>query len=193
MSTLTQLKILLLNPSWDEIIKLRQKTRDMLFEYWITETVFSFNWWLLLTSTFIFFIIWFIVLDKKRILEVASYGLLIGSIALFLDIIGITLVLWSYPDRLLPIITPIIEIHKVHMPIAFMIIYQYCNTWKSFFISLTITSFIFSFVLEPLIVWLGIYEIYHWKYLYSFPIYILIGLILRWVIIKVKEIEKKHM
>jgi hypothetical protein len=189
---LARLYALSINPSWDELIKLRQKTRDILIEYWITETVFSFNWWFLLTSTIVFIIIWLIFLDKKRIIEVAFFGSLVGSTTFILDTIGITLVLWSYPDRVIPIIPPIIEIHKVHLPIIYMIIYQYFKTWKSFLVSVTIASFIFSFVFEPLTVWLGIYEIHHWKYIYSFPIYILGGLILRWIIIKAKHIERNY-
>jgi hypothetical protein len=163
----------------------------MLIDYWLTESLFSFNWWFLLTTTTIFFIIWLIVLDKKRIIEIASFGLLIGTITFILDIVGVTLVLWSYPDRLFPLAPPIIEIHKAHLPIIYMIIYQYFNTWKSFLTGISIASFMFSFVLEPLTVRLGIYEIYHWKYIYSFPIYIFVGCIIRWTIIKVKQIEKK--
>ncbi|MDT8862113.1 hypothetical protein N0O92_18030 [Alkalihalobacillus sp. MEB130] len=190
MGYLTRFYALSINPSWDELITLRQKIRDILIDYWITETVFSFNWWFLLSSTIAFIIIWLIILDKKRMIEIAFFGLLVGSITFNLDTIGITLVLWSYPDRVIPIIPPIIEIHKVHIPIIYMIIYQYTKTWKSYLYSVTIASFVFSFVFEPLTVWLGIYEIYHWKYIYSFPIYILIGLIIRWIVIKTKHIER---
>ncbi|GAE32888.1 CBO0543 family protein [Halalkalibacter hemicellulosilyticus] len=190
MGDLTQLYALSINPSWDELIKLRQKTRDILIEYWLTETVFSFNWWFLLTSTIVFIIIWLIILDKTRIIEIAFFGLLVGSSTFILDTIGITLVLWSYPDRVIPILPPIIEIHKVHLPIIYMIIYQYVENWKFFLLSVTIASFIFSFVFEPLTVSLGIYEIYHWKYIYSFPIYILGGLIIRWMVLKTKQIER---
>jgi len=179
------------NVNWVEIIQLRRQIRDMLMDYWLTYSVFSFKWWLLLTTTIIFFILWIILLDKKRIIEIAAFGLLIGTTTFILDIIGITLVLWSYPDRVIPMIPPIIEIHHVHLPIIYMIIYQYFNNWKSYFIALTISSFLFSFVLEPLTAWLGIYEIYHWKYIYSFPLYVLIGCILRWAMLSVKQVEKK--
>lgn len=179
-----------LNPNWDELIKLRVQIRDMLMDYWITHTVFSFNWWFLLISTLVIFAIWVFVLDKKRIIEISSFGLLVGTTTFILDTIGITLVLWSYPDRVIPVLPPIIEIHKVHLPIIYMIIYQYSKTWKQFTIWLTLASLLFSFVLEPLTVWLGIYEIHHWKYTYSFPIYILCGLILRWILIKAKQIER---
>ncbi|MEN2768479.1 CBO0543 family protein [Ornithinibacillus xuwenensis] len=178
------------NSEWQDIIQLRRQIRDMLIDYWHTYSLFSINWWLLLTSTIIFFIIWVIILDKRRIIEIASFGLIIGTTTFIMDIIGNSLVLWSYPDRIIPMITPILEIHHAQLPIIYMIVYQYFSTWKSFFIALSTTSFVFSFMLEPLTMWLGIYEIYHWKYIYSFPIYILIGCVFRLILLKVKQIEK---
>lgn len=180
------------SPNWDEIIGQRRQINDMLMDYWLTNTLFSFNWWFLLVITIMFFIIWLIVLDKKRIIEIASFGLIIGTTTFILDIIGITLVLWSYPDKIIPVIPPIIEIHHVHLPIIYMVIYQFFNSWKSFLIAMTMASLIFSFVFEPLTEWLGIYEVYNWKYIYSFPIYIFIGWIFRWTIIKVKQIENRR-
>ncbi|MRH41537.1 hypothetical protein GH741_02475 [Aquibacillus halophilus] len=191
MSLVKTLNLFSISPNWDEIIRQRRQIRDMLMDHWLSNTLFSFNWWFLLTITIIFFVIWVIVVDKKRIIEIASFGLIIGTTTFILDIIGITLVLWSYPDTIIPVIPPIIEIHHVHLPIIYMIIYQFFTTWKSYLTVMTIASFIFSFVFEPLTEWLGIYEIYNWKHIYSFPIYIFIGWIFRWTIIKVKQIENR--
>ncbi|WP_456276357.1 CBO0543 family protein [Bacillus sp. AK128] len=191
METFTPHFVMLsINSRWEEIIRLKLKLRDLSIEHWLTETLFSFNWWLLLISSLIFFIIWIKLLDKRRIIEISAFGLLIGTITFLLDIIGVSLVAWSYPDQLIPLINSIFEIHKIHLPIIYMIIYQYYNTWKSFLIALMVSSFVFSFILEPITVWLGIYEIYHWNYLYSFPIYIVGGILIRWAILKVKVIEK---
>lgn len=180
------------NPTWDEITKLRKQIWDMLLDYWISNTLFSFNWWFLLTTMIAIFIVWLWFLDKKRIIEIVTYGLLISSFGFILDIMGVTMVLWSYPERLIPIMTPILEIHKMHMPIFYMLVYQYFHTWKSFLIAITMTAIVFAFVLEPLLVWLGIYEIYHWKYIYSFPIYIILGAVIKWLVIKLKQIENRE-
>lgn len=158
-------------------------------ENWLTNTVFSFNWWLLLLSSISLFILWLIILDKKRIIEITAFGLLVGTTGFILDTFGISFVLWSYPDRILPVISSIVEFHHVHLPIIYMLIYQRFNNWKSYFVALIIMSIAFSFVLEPITLWLGIYEIYHWKFIYSFPIYILIGCIIKWLMQKVKQIE----
>lgn len=94
------------------------------------------------------------------------------------------MVLWSYPDRMAPFFTPIIEVHRIHMPIIYMLIYQYFKPWKSFVLVITFASFIFAFILEPITVWLGIYVIHNWRYMYSFPIYILLGIALKYFMLK---------
>lgn len=185
-------KLFSANPLLDDIVGLQRLLRDKEIEHWLNETLFSFNWWLLLITTIAIFILWIIILDKNRIIEIAGFGLLVGTVAFILDTTGASLVLWTYPDKLIPMMLPIVEIHKVHLPIIYMIIYQYFQTWKSYMITLIITSTVFTFVLEPLTVWLGIYKTHHWKHIYSLPIYIFIGWILRWVLIKVKQIEKKQ-
>ncbi|MCT2537081.1 hypothetical protein NC661_06080 [Aquibacillus koreensis] len=190
MSFLHFLNVLQIHAKWEEIIQMRRQIRDMMLDYWLTSVVFTFNWWLLLITTISLFIIWMIVLDKKRIIEISAFGLLVGTTGFILDIVGITLVFWSYPNRLIPVMPPIVEIHHVHLPIFFMLIYQFCNSWKSFLIAMITTSFIFSFIFEPLTEYLGIYEVYSWKHIYSFPIYVLIGLLFRWLLIKVKRVEQ---
>lgn len=177
--------------AWDEIIELRKQLWDLTLDYWLSNTLFSFNWWFLLTTVIVFFIIWIWLVDKGKLLEIMTFGLLISTVVFTLDLIGITMVLWSYPDRLFPIVLPTLEIHKIHMPIIYMLIYQYFQTWKSFTIAIIISATIFAFVLEPFTVWLGIYEIYHWHYMYSWPIYIIIGISLKWIVAKVKHVEKK--
>jgi hypothetical protein len=43
-----------------------------------------------------------------------------------------------------------------------------------------------AFVVEPFEVWLKVYELYSWRYYYSFPIYFILFLGLRWILERVK-------
>lgn len=177
---------------WSEIIQLRQLLWDMTLDYWFFNTFFSLNWWLLITASILIIIVWFLVLDKKRIIEIIAYGLFISITGFIFDLIGITMVLWSYPHRVLPILTPLIEINLVNMPIIYMLVYQYFQSWRSFIIAMTINAFVFAFVLEPILIRLGIYKVYYWEHIYSFPIYLLIGIFFKWLIIKLTQVENKH-
>ncbi|MCD8508624.1 MAG: hypothetical protein LRY73_01065 [Bacillus sp. (in: Bacteria)] len=192
LATIVSISIDYSNPTWDEIIEIRNLSKELLLNYWLNETVFSLNWWFLLITTIGFFVIWVIVLDKTRIIEIMVYGLLIGTLGFILDMIGISFVLWSYPDRLTPVMSSMMEIHKMHMPVFYMLIYQYFRTWGRFLVAITITAFVFAFVFEPITVWLGIYEIYNWNYAYSFPIYIAIGVFFKWLIMKLKKVERER-
>lgn len=178
--------------TWNQIIELRRLKKDMELDHWLNDTLFTFNWWFLLLTTIGFIIIWLLLLDKKRALEIVTYGVMISSTGFFLDGIGVSLVLWEYPDKIIPVVPAIIEIHKIHLPIVYMIVYQYFSGWKSFFIAMTISAFIFSFFLESLLSWLGIYEVYQWKHIYSFPIYIFIGVVFKWILNKLKQIDNHY-
>lgn len=114
---------------------------------------------------------------------------MVAIMGFVIDVVGTSFVLWSYPDRIFPVLPPIVEIHKVLLPIVYMLVYQYFKPWKLYFIAMIISASIFAFVLEPLTVSLGIYEAYHWKYVYSFPIYFIIGVLFKWIVCKFKKMD----
>src|SRR5699024_4743567 len=128
------------------------------FQYWLNEGLFSLDWWVLFVTTIVLLIVWVIILDKKRIMEIITYGLMVLAIGTLGDILGLSLLLWEYKISLLH--TPqLLEIHNVQMPIFYMIIYQYFNKWKTFLIAAAINSLVFGLVFEPILVWLNIYEL----------------------------------
>ncbi|MGM8365723.1 CBO0543 family protein [Virgibacillus sp. W0181] len=174
-----------------EIVELAERLRDIRNDYWLNETLFSINWWILFFTAVSVLVIWILILDKKRIIEIIAYGLMVTITGIMLDTLGVSLLLWRYPHTLIPF--PILaEIHFIHMPIIFMIIYQYFNTWKTFLIAATVNAFVFAFIFEPLLVWLHIYEPYQWKHIYSFFPYIFIAIVFKWVIYKFKQLEKRY-
>jgi hypothetical protein len=177
------------SPTWNDVLELRTKLKDTNIKYWFNENVFTFPWWVLLIGTVIFIIFWWRFLDKSRISEILLYGFMATTLIMFLDVVGTSALLWGYPNMLFPLVPPVIAIDIGHLPIIYMMIYQYFQSWKSFFIAMTIGSLIISFVFEPTAVCLGIYEMNNWKHIYSFPIYILIGVFFKWLIIKIKNLE----
>ncbi|WP_026909141.1 CBO0543 family protein [Paucisalibacillus globulus] len=172
--------------SWQEVVEYTQRSKSLRMEYWFTETLFSFSWWILLVTTIGHCIVWFVILDRKRIFEILTYGFLVSVVATILDALGVLVSLWDYKHTLTPLILPI-EIHIVIMPIIYMIIYQYFHTWKNFIIASTINALLFSFVLEPLLVWLQVYELNQWKHFYSFFPYIIMGVLFKYLIVKIKQ------
>jgi len=41
---------------------------------------------------------------------------------------------------------------------------------------------VFSFIMEPLVEWLNLVVYMNWKYAYSFPIYIVMPIVARWLV-----------
>ncbi|WP_040983949.1 CBO0543 family protein [Oceanobacillus jeddahense] len=180
-----------MQPNWQDVKELTKQTMDIKTEYWLHENLFTSSWWILLVTTIIVLIIWLILLDKKRIFEIITYGFFVASVAMIGDAIGVMLWLWIYPNTLFPL-PLIVEIHRIQMPFIYMLIYQYFPGWKAFFIASTINAFIFAFVFEPTLVWLQIYETIHWKFIYSFIPYILIAVGFKFLIHKFKKMDQNY-
>ncbi|MDP4156135.1 MAG: hypothetical protein Q8929_10915, partial [Bacillota bacterium] len=66
--------------------------------------------------------------------------------------------------------------------VAHMTVYQFFRKWKSFIIANLVMAAIFTFIFEPLTVWLDIYQLDNWKYIYSFPIYVAKAVFLKWLV-----------
>lgn len=162
------------------------------FQEWMDNEVFRFRWWLLLAVFILSAIIWWKLVDRSRLHEIALFAGMTCIIILVLDELGEEMTLWDYPVEIFPLFPPISAIDLASLPMVYSLLYQYFRTWKSF----TIASFIFSavscFVLEPLFVLSGIYQMITWKSYYGLPLYFAIALFAKVMINWVQSTESKH-
>jgi hypothetical protein len=180
--------------SLDELLKAEGNYHEVLRSYWYENNFLKARWWFLITLSIVPAIIWWIEVDKKKLIENTAFGLFYGVAAIFLDSIGSNAMVWTYPVRLTPYLNPQLYPYDVGVVIIpFMLVYQrYSYSFKKFFAATGLLSLFLAFVAEPGMVWLDIYMELTWKHIYSFPIYWLLGLIC-WVIIKkFKSYEKQH-
>ena len=86
-------------------------------------------------------------------------------------------------------------LHEDHLyspgSVAYMLLYQYFKTWKSFSVGLVSMAAIYAFIGEPLTHWLDQTLYIKWKHIYSFFYYILAGILVRWMVEKVVGIARK--
>jgi hypothetical protein len=162
------------------------------FDVWMKEDVFRLRWWFLLILFVIFSYVWWKSVDKSRLFEIVLYMTLISIFALILDELGEELCLWDYPTDIFPLFPPISAVNLACMPIVYALVYQYFNTWKKFIIASILIAAIFSFILEPILVLLGLYQPLTWKYYYGFPIYFALALIAKAVVIGLYSIKERH-
>ncbi|PWW02811.1 hypothetical protein DFQ01_10888 [Paenibacillus cellulosilyticus] len=170
------------NPTFDEIKKVDHELSELRKQYFYHHDLFSFQWWLLLVIAVIPWIIWCRLVDKSKLREILLFGSIISIIVVLLDDTGGELGLWSYPYQLIRLMPRLHPVDFAVLPVCHMLIYQYFRSWKSFVIANVMMSAVFSFVAEPLLVWLHIYDLDKWKYIYSFPVYIAKALLVKWIV-----------
>jgi hypothetical protein len=173
--------------AYKELMQLREKLHHLSLTQWKQESMFTWEWWLLVGLTVIPLIIWWKTVDKKRAYEIAFYGCMINIFALILDDLGTNLLWWGYPIGLIPVMPPLLTADSILVPIIFMMVYQkYSVTGKLLFISNVVTGAFVAFVAEPIFVWVGYYQLLKWNFIYSFLFYILATSLARLIIVKIK-------
>lgn len=159
---------------------------------WIKNDAFSFKWWFLLGLIFVSLLVWWNLLDKFRLNEVLLYVTLATLIVLVIAEYGTELTLWDYPTDIIPIFLPLSSINLMILPLIYSLIYQYFVTKKSFVWATLIITAVICFIIEPILVWGGFYQLIHWKYYYSFAIYVSLSILIRIVVIKIYSTTKTY-
>jgi hypothetical protein len=179
--------------SLDELLEAERQYHKILKTYWHQNNFLKARWWFLVILSVVPAIIWWIAVDKKKIIENTAYGLFYGVTAIFLDSIGSNAMAWTYKVRLTPYLNPQLYPYDVGVVIIpFMLVYQrYSFSFRKFFAATGLLSFFLAFIAEPAMEWIEIYKELTWKHSYSFSIYWLLGLICWWVIRKFKTYENQ--
>src|SRR5690625_550385 len=162
-----------------------EHNKDFYFKY----VLFSTQWWVLVIIIIGLWSLWAMLVDKKRIITILLVGLLASLIAIILDDAGLNLMLWDYPYRITYFTSRMDPVNVAIIPISYMLLYQYMRTWKAYVIVLAVLSLFGAFIVEPIFVKFNMYIMIQWKYWYSVPAYILIGIFVKWF---VDKLEKRY-
>ncbi|HEX3031085.1 MAG TPA: CBO0543 family protein [Bacillota bacterium] len=177
------------NPLWKKQIQSRLALKEINQKVWSETNLFSPIWWLMVVVFIVMWGLWWKLVDKARLLEIMTYGLMVAIFMMFIDSIATQSLIWGFPNRLTPFSPPLIFLDLCVLPVTYMLVYQYCNNWRSFTVAMIITAAILSFVVEPLAIRLDIFEMYHWSVWLSFPLYLVIGFTFRGIVNGVKAIQ----
>jgi hypothetical protein len=108
-----------------------------------------------------------------------------------LDTVGVQFSFWEYPVEFLPVIPRAFPFDVSMVPVAFMLLYQYYRKWKSFIIAQIIMALAYAFVGEPLGEWINLVYYLKWNHLYSFFYYIVVGIGIRAILLKIVSFSNK--
>lgn len=179
-------------PSFEEIIEAQKKLVSMQQQEWLNHDLYTPQFWLLIFLMIVPWFIWWRIVRKSRLCEILLYGMFVLTIVTTLDEFGCQLILWEYAYDVEPLFPRLIPINFTVLPVAYMLIYQYFETWRSYLIANLIMATLFSFVAEPILVWIGIYKLYHWEYVYSLPIYVVIAVLVKWLIQAIMRVQREN-
>ncbi|PYI56502.1 CBO0543 family protein [Paenibacillus flagellatus] len=147
----------------------------MSFYSWKEQDLFTWPWWFELGVVVVPWVLFFLLLDRKRSLSVWFFGLFVLIVTAFLDDLGAEAGLWSYPVKFVPYSLIAMPFDFSPVPVAQMLIYQYVRSWKPFLLALVGQALLFAYVGEPFSVWVKAVEYDEWNYSYSFLFYIVLG------------------
>ncbi|MEN6349222.1 MAG: CBO0543 family protein [Syntrophomonas sp.] len=167
--------------SYEKILGTQRILTDLNIQNWFQYSFPRWTWWFLLFWTITPLFVWWKYTDRRRFLEISFFGLLVSLTAGILDSVGVQLLLWTYPNGLVPALPNFFPIDYVAIPVVFMLIYQKYGGWKEFIVASLLLSAILSMILDPVIVWLNVYQPLSWQYYYSVPTFAVMVTFCKWV------------
>ncbi|MGI8383936.1 CBO0543 family protein [Robertmurraya sp. P23] len=159
---------------------------------WLENEFLTWEWWVLLSFFVVPWILWFIMKKRKWFVESLLFGMIVMNVTLLLDTVGMQFSFWEYPVEFLPVIPRGFPFDVSMVPVAFILLFQYFQTWKSFIIAQVIMAVAYAFVGEPFCEWLHFVRYIKWNYLYSFVYYIILGIVVRALILKCMMVSKRY-
>lgn len=167
---------------YQKIDHLDFQLKNMQMDYWQHHVFLSFQWWILLFALVFPWIFWFIFVDKQRIKDILLFGTILSLLIALMDELGVSLDFWSYPYKLIQILPNLVAVDFGLIIVVHMLIYQHFTSWKGFITVNVVVALLYSFIGEPITVKLDIYQLDHWKYIYSFPIYVIKAMFVKWLV-----------
>ncbi|RFU66766.1 hypothetical protein D0466_00865 [Peribacillus glennii] len=171
-----------------------RKIEDQLFFYdmnhWLEYEILTWQWWMLAVFLILPWIIWFLLVKRDNIIQALLFGMFIIIITKLLDVVGLQYGVWEYPIQLFPVIPRGLPFDISMVPVAYMLLYQYFNTWKTFFIAQVLMALLYAFIGEPFSEWAHVVQYMKWHYILSFFYYILVGAGTRFLLLKLISMQK---
>jgi hypothetical protein len=176
----------------DRILDQYGKVHDEIENLWKTKMVFTWHWWLDVALAVIPWIVWLIVRDRKRTHNLLYAGFFSMLMASLLDMVGVSQGGWNYNTLLLPYMPEYLPWDLTVMPVGLMLTLQVLpklNPW----LKGAAFGAAAAYVVEPIFIWVGIYEPSGWEHHYSLPIYFGIYMIAYWLCKRsLREYDKRR-
>jgi hypothetical protein len=177
----------------DKIVELRKEIFKIQYDHWTNNTLFSLKWWFMVATVIIMLAIWYKLSDKKRFNEISLAGFITAVLVFLFNTTGIEMTLWAYKAQIFGLVRTWSLFELLNISAFVMLLYQYFAEWKKYLIAVIVAGAIGSLIVQPFLVYFEIYKLVNWRNLYSFPIYIIIAVMVKFLTSKVMVIQKRSM
>ena len=160
----------------DDLYNSITQISKQMIKLWYAHILFTWQWWLLLALTIIPWIFWIIIRKKESTNRLLFCAFFVIIISCWLDFIGIQFGLWSYYIQVIPFIPSYVTLDFSLLPVTILLVLQIKPDFNPIIKAICFSA-VTSFIMQPIFVWLNIYNPRNWKHYYSFPIFIVIYLI----------------
>lgn len=157
---------------------------DLLEEYWYNHSFLTYQWWAMILITIIPWFIWWKFADKKRLMEIFLFGLLIMFTTVLLAPIKQNLNFWQFFHSIhWSLSTPLYPYEITLLPVIYMFVYQFSKNWTSYVIGTFLVTCLFVFIVMPLFIKLNfILFVSYRSHFIAMISLIIIAVLSRWLI-----------
>jgi hypothetical protein len=170
-----------------DLIHQLQQINNATFHFGVS----SLQWCTLVAFLIVPWIIWIRVVDKDRIHPILLVGMVVIIVTTIFDVIGYYLNFWDYPIIILPLIPSALPFDLSMVPVPYMLLYQFCRSWKSYSMGLLCMALIYAFIGEPFSNWLRLVIYIKWSNMYSIFYYIIVGISVRIFVEKLNSLSTR--
>lgn len=172
-------------------VEIQKQLTSVHIDEWLKEDVFQLRWWLLIGLYLALVVIWWKMADKSRLRVICVYLALGFILAMGVHEYGEELTLWDYPTDVIPIFPPLSSINLIALPMIYSIVYQRYRTRKGFIVATLVITAVICLIVEPLLSWIGFFQLLKWRYIFSFPLYVVMAILIRGITNKIIRHQSK--
>lgn len=157
-------------------VEIQRQLTNLRIKEWMLNDFLTLKWCLLIIMILGVPLLWWRMVNKTTAKRTCLYAGVAATMAMGVFEWGTELTLWEYPISVIPIFPPLSSLNLISLPLVYSLAYQHYIKWQTFTTATAIITAVVCFLLQPALVWAGYFELLHWRYYYSFPLYLLVAL-----------------
>lgn len=178
----------------DQIRQAAEHWYNLIYTQWVTQHFLTPTWFFQIVLVLSSYVLFFYLVDKKRIVQLLLFGSLVAVSFSVYDSIGEQLGQWEYLKLILPFTPNFFLGDFTLIPLYAMLVYQYTSSWGTFLLGILVWAGLFVFVVFGYLY--SILHIFNYispfsKYL-DFILFLLVASIARGILIFLLQLEAKR-